>query len=112
MQNNFIIGQISDTHFVDKKQKLFDKYDTYKRFVDTIETCNKLIKNPDLYVISVDLIHDDEVFYKDFFELCNKFKRPIYPMMGNHDKRKALRSFVKSDLTDENGYLNLSLIHI
>jgi len=109
MQNDFIIGQISDTHFVDKKQKLFDKYDTYKRFVDVIETCNKLMKIPDLYVISGDLIHDNEIFYKDFFELCNKLKRPIYPMMGNHDKRKALRSFVKSDLIDENGYLNYTI---
>ena len=36
MQNDFIIGQISDTHFVNKNQKLFDKFDTYKRFLDTI----------------------------------------------------------------------------
>ena len=73
MQNNFIIGQISDTHFVDKKHKLFDQYDTYKRFVDTIETCNQLMKNPDLYIISGDLIHDDEIFYKDFIVFISSY---------------------------------------
>ena len=109
MQNDFIIGQISDTHFVNKNQKLFDKFDTYKRFLDTIETCNQLIKTPDFYIISGDLIHDNEIFYKDFFELCNKLKKPIYPMMGNHDNRKAIRNYVKNELIDENGYLNYTI---
>jgi hypothetical protein len=35
MKKNFIIGQISDTHFVNKNEKLFDKFDTYTRFVKT-----------------------------------------------------------------------------
>ena len=77
MQNDFIIGQISDTHFVNKNQKLFDKCETYKRFLDTIDTCDHLIKTPDFYIISGDLIDDNEVFYKGFFELCNKIKKRI-----------------------------------
>ena len=56
MQKNLLIGQISDTHFVNKNEKLFDKYDTYTRFVKTIKTCNELEKIPDLYIISGDLI--------------------------------------------------------
>ena len=100
MKKKFIIGQISDTHFVNKNEKLFDKFDTYTRFVKTIETCNELLEIPDFYIISGDLIHDNESFYKDFFKLCNNLKRPVYAMMGNHDKRNALKKYVKSDLID------------
>ena len=109
MQNNFIIGQISDTHFVSNNQKLFDKYDTCSRFEDTIKTCNQLKDKPDFYIISGDLIHDDEVFYRDFFELCNQLEKPVYPMMGNHDKRQALKKYVKNNLIDKNGYLNYAI---
>mgnify|MGYP003956333293 CR=1 FL=1 len=109
MQSDFIIGQISDTHFVDKNHKLFDKYDTYSRLVNTINTCNKLIRKPDFYIISGDLIHDDETFYKDFFELCNNLEKPVYPMMGNHDKRYALKKYLKSNLIDQYGYLNYTI---
>ena len=109
MQNNFIVGQISDTHFVSNNQKLFDKYDTYSRFEDTIKTCNKLMNKPDFYIISGDLIHDDEDYYRDFFELCNQLEKPVYPMMGNHDKRQALKKYAKNNLIDKNGYLNYTI---
>ena len=97
MKKSFIIGQISDIHFVNKNEKLFDKFDTYTRFLKTIKTCNELQEIPDFYIISGDLIHDNESFYKEFFQLCNNLKRPVYTMMGNHDKRNALKKYVKSD---------------
>ena len=106
MSKNFIVGQISDSHFVGKNQKLFDKYDTYSRFIDTIKTCNKLKNKPDIYIISGDLIHDDDIFYNDFFELCSKLNKPVYPLMGNHDKRESLKKYIKPNLIDKNGYLN------
>ncbi len=109
MKKKFIIGQISDTHFVNKNEKLFDKFDTYTRFVKTIETCNELLEIPDFYIISGDLIHDNESFYKEFFQLCNNLKRPVYTMMGNHDKRNALKKYVKSDLIDTHGYINYTI---
>ena len=109
MEKNLLIGQISDIHFVNKNEKLFDEYDTFTRFVQTIKTCNKLEKTPDLYIISGDLIHDNEVFYSDFFDLCKDLKKPVYPMMGNHDKRNELKKYVKSDLIDQHGYLNYTI---
>ena len=109
MQKNLLIGQISDTHFVNKNEKLFDKYDTYTRFVKTIKTCNELEKIPDLYIISGDLIHDNQIFYTDFFDLCKDLKKPVYPMMGNHDKRNELKKYVKSDLIDQYGNLNYTI---
>ena len=109
MKKSFVIGQISDTHFVNQNEKLFDKFDTHTRFVNTIKTCNELRKIPDFYIISGDLIHDNEIFYIEFFKLCEDLNKPVYTMMGNHDKRNALRKYLKSDLIDEHGYLNYSI---
>ena len=101
MQNDFIIGQISDTHFVNKNQKLFDKFDTYTRFVDTINTCNKLMKTPDFYIISGDLIHDNEVFYKNFFEDKTGSKAEVqtkkdkFKVVLNFNSSEALKAFVE-----------------
>ncbi len=109
MKNNLLIGQISDTHFVSNNQKLFDKHDTHERLLDIVKTCNQLNDKPDFYIFSGDLIHDDESYYKDFFEICHKLERPIYPMMGNHDKRDFLKKYVKNNLIDNQGYLNYTV---
>lgn len=109
MKNNLLIGQISDTHFVSNNKKLFDQHDTYQRLLDTVRTCNQLKNKPDFYILSGDLIHDDESYYKEFFEICKNLERPIYPMMGNHDKRDFLKKYIQPELVDEHGYLNYTI---
>ena len=72
MKKNFLIGQISDTHYVSSKEKLFDKIDTHNSFLRTIDACNNLDQIPDIYILSGDLIHDIEIYYHDWFNLCKK----------------------------------------
>ena len=76
---------------------------------DTVRTCNQLKNKPDFYILSGDLIHDDESYYKEFFEICKNLERPIYPMMGNHDKRDFLKKYIQPELVDEHGYLNYTI---
>ena len=106
MKKNFLIGQISDTHYVSSKERLFDKIDTHNSFLRIIDACNNLDQIPDIYILSGDLIHDIEIYYHEFFNLCKKLNRPIYPMMGNHDVRSGLKKHLSKNLIDEKGNVN------
>ena len=106
MKKNFLIGQISDIHYVSSKERLFDKIDTHNSFLRIIDACNNLDQIPDIYILSGDLIHDIEIYYHEFFNLCKKLNRPIYPMMGNHDVRSGLKKHLSNNLIDEKGNVN------
>ena len=110
MKNNFIICQISDVHFIDSFKKLFNQIDTTLKFKKTINFCNKLNPQPDLYIFSGDLIQDKSEYYKNFINISNHLQKPYYLMMGNHDVRNQLHKFISNkSLMDSNGYINFSL---
>ena len=110
MNNNFFICQLSDIHFTDDFDKLFNQINTAEQFKKAVNFCNNLNPQPDLYIISGDLIHDKSEYYKNFINITNLLQKPYYLMMGNHDVRDQLRKFISDkSLIDSNGYINFSL---
>ena len=110
MNNNFLICQLSDIHFADDFEKLFNQINTAEQFKKTVNFCNNLNPQPDLYIISGDLIQDKPEYYKNFINIANRFQRPYYLMMGNHDVRNHLQKIITNkNLIDANGYVNFSL---
>ena len=112
MNDDLIFCQISDSHFMNKGEKIFGQIDTYSQFVKVIEYCKNLNPNPDFFIISGDLIHDNPDYYHNYIELCNQLNKPYYLMMGNHDLRKNLKEYiVNKKLIDSNGFIIFSINH-
>lgn len=107
MDKDLLFCQISDSHFMSKGKKIFDQIETYSQFVKVIDYCKILDPNPDFYIMSGDLIHDNPKYYHNYFELCNQLNKPYFLMMGNHDIRTNLKeNIINKKLIDKNGYLN------
>ena len=107
MNNDLIFCQISDTHFMHKGERIYDQIETYSQFVKVIEYCKNLNPNPDFYIMSGDLIHDNAEYYQKYVELCNQLKKPYYLMMGNHDIRRTLKEhIINKELIDKSGFIN------
>ena len=112
MNENLLFCQISDSHFMNKGQKVFDQIETHSQFARVIEYCKYLDPNPDFFIMSGDLINDNPDYYIDYIKLCNQLNKPYYLMMGNHDKRKDLKkSIINKDLIDKNGFINFTIDH-
>ena len=110
MNNNFLICQLSDIHFTDGFKKLFNQINTAEQFIKTVNFCNNLNPQPDLYIISGDLIDGKPEYYENFINISNRLQKPYYLMMGNHDVRNQLQKFISNkNLIDSNGYINFSL---
>ena len=112
MNKDLIFCQISDPHFMNKGEKIFNQIETYSQFVKVIEYCKNLNPNPDFFIMSGDLIHDNPIYYHEYIKLCNQLNKPYYLMMGNHDLRKNLRDhIVKKELIDSSGFINFVINH-
>ena len=110
MDDSFVICQISDMHFLDSSERLYNQIHTATQFIKTINFCNKLNPQPDIYIMSGDLIHDKPEYYKKFINISNQLKKPYYLMMGNHDDRSELIKIIKNKkLIDKSGFVNFSL---
>ena len=66
MNNNFLICQLSDIHFTDDLKKSFNQINTAEQFKKTVNFCNNLNPQPNLYIMSGDLIHNKPEYYKNF----------------------------------------------
>ena len=110
MTEDFLFCQISDTHFMNESEKIYDQIETYSQFIKVIEYCKNLNPNPDFYIMSGDLIHDKPEYYQNYIQLCNKLNKPYYLMMGNHDVRESLKEYIiNKKLIDENGFINFTI---
>ena len=78
MTEDLLFCQISDTHFMNKGEKIYDQIETYSQFTKVIEYCKNLNPNPDFYIMSGDLIHDNHEYYQNYVELCNQLNKPYY----------------------------------
>ena len=110
MSKDLLFCQISDTHFMNKSEKIYNQIETFTQFVKVIEYCKELNPNPDFYIMSGDLIHDRPEYYQNYIKLCKQLNKPFYLMMGNHDIRSNLKEFVlNKDLIDKNGFINFAI---
>ena len=110
MTEDLLFCQISDTHFMNKGEKIYDQIETYSQFTKVIEYCKNLNPNPDFYIMSGDLIHDNHEYYQNYVELCNQLNKPYYLMMGNHDIRKNLKEhIINIQLIDKSGFINFTI---
>jgi len=110
MDKDLLFCQISDSHFMNKGEKVFDQIETYSQFIKVIEYCKNLNPNPDFFIMSGDLINDNPDHYANYIKLCKQLNKPYYLMMGNHDKRKDLRKYIiNKDLIDRRGFINFTI---
>jgi len=110
MSENLLICQLSDMHFIDSDKKLNGQVNTKQQFIKAINFCNSLDPQPDIFIMSGDLIHDNPNFYDKFIELSNKLQKPYYLMIGNHDHRNRLTKIISNKkLVDKYGYINFSI---
>ena len=110
MTEDLLFCQISDTHFMNKGGKIYDQIETYSQFTKVIEYCKNLNPNPDFYIMSGDLIHDNHEYYQNYVELCNQLNKPYYLMMGNHDIRKNVKEhIINIQLIDKSGFINFTI---
>ena len=110
MSNNFLICQLSDIHFIDNNEKIAGRIDTAQQLNKALKFCNSLIPQPDIFIMSGDLIQDNPNFYKKFIELSKILRKPYYLMMGNHDNRNRLKQIIPNkNLIDPHGFINFSI---
>lgn len=88
-----LIAQISDPHIKAGGKHSYRQVDTAKALRQAINKLNQLAPQPDLVLISGDLVdfgHPDE--YTTFKHILAELTLPVYLIPGNHDDRQHLRA--------------------
>lgn len=90
---------IDVSHYQIKSNKISNKYNNYKIMLLTDlhnrDITNKLVKivkdeNPDIIVMSGDMINEKVEGFDNFFKLCEKLKdKTIYYVFGNHEENMS-----------------------
>lgn len=90
---------IDVSHYQIKSTKISNKYNNYKIMLLTDlhnrDITNKLVKivndeNPDIIVMSGDMINEKVEGFDNFFKLCEKLKdKTIYYVFGNHEENMS-----------------------
>jgi 3',5'-cyclic AMP phosphodiesterase CpdA len=78
--------QITDTHILPPGELLYGVTDTAAHLRETILQINRMRPEPDLLLITGDLIEGPcEASYQHFIELIKPLEIPVYVIPGNHD---------------------------
>jgi 3',5'-cyclic AMP phosphodiesterase CpdA len=88
-----LIAQISDSHIVDRGELFAERVDSAAGLRAAIDTVNALETQPDLVLLTGDLVNDGTGSqYDHLVELLDGLRAPVLPLPGNHDDRRHLRS--------------------
>ena len=102
------IIHLSDTHIIDSKQKNLYGIDPAFRLKQVLKSINKFHKDASMIVITGDLVdRASNEAYENFFSIIKDFSIPIYPIVGNHDKRELFLKYFPKFQT--NGFVQYSL---
>ena len=87
-----LIAQLSDLHYRLEGDRLQGRIDPHKALVDTIEHIRGLNPQPDVVILSGDLVNDGEAEeYAGLARLLRRLPAPVYAIPGNHDQRDLTR---------------------
>ncbi|MEM7794199.1 MAG: phosphodiesterase [Cyanobacteria bacterium P01_C01_bin.118] len=106
-----IIAQISDLHVQIPGKLAYGVVDTNTLVTEAIGHLSKLTPQPDIVVISGDLVQDGTIAeYELLQNMLSPLQCPIYLMPGNHDQRENLRQVFASHAYLSNGTPHLSYV--
>jgi len=102
--NPTLIAQISDLHIKANGRLSYKKVDTQAALLRAIENLNALRPQPDMVVITGDLVDFGAVEeYQTLRQLLRRLQLPFRLMPGNHDDRQALREVFADHLYLQHG---------
>jgi 3',5'-cyclic-AMP phosphodiesterase len=107
MSKPLIVAQISDSHIKRPGELAYGVVDTAAALTRCVETLNGLTPQPDLLVISGDLVDngtDEE--YAHLASLLLPLRIPVVAVPGNHDAREPMRRALKLDYAHAEGPLD------
>lgn len=98
--------QLTDTHIVEPGQLLYGKVDTAAHLADAVEQVNRMSPQPDLVMITGDLVeHPGAETYNHFAQLIEPLRAPAFLIPGNHDSPRLMQKYFGSSpsfpLSDE-----------
>jgi 3',5'-cyclic-AMP phosphodiesterase len=87
-----LLVQLSDPHIVPKGELLLGGIDTARCFREAIEHVNRLDPQPDLVLLTGDLVNEGQSEeYEHLRELLDGLRAPFHLVPGNHDLTAVLR---------------------
>jgi len=87
-----LIAQISDFHLRPEGLLAYDVADTATPLKRTVETINRLNPNPDLVLVTGDLVDEGDLeSYRFLRRLLSPMRFPQVLIPGNHDHKETLR---------------------
>lgn len=91
-----MLVQISDTHVVERGKLLYGQADTARHLAETVSEINAMSPQPDLVLITGDLVeHPGPTTYSHFRDLIAPLRPPTYLMPGNHDDPEIMWGFFR-----------------
>ena len=88
------IIHLSDTHIIDSEQKNLYGIDPAFRLKKALKSITKYHKDASMIVITGDLVDTpSKEAYEVFHDIIKDFPIPIYPIVGNHDKRELFLKY-------------------
>ncbi len=88
-----LLAQITDTHVVEGGRRHYDRVDTSAMLAAAIAHVNGLVPQPDLVVLTGDLVNDGRPEqYEELVRLLAGVRAPMAAIPGNHDDRANLRA--------------------
>jgi 3',5'-cyclic-AMP phosphodiesterase len=104
-----LIAQISDLHIKPPGELAYGHVDTAAAFIRCIRELNRFAPQPDLVVISGDLVDAPlPAAYDHLVSLLAKLELPFAAIPGNHDSRELFRAALpKQDYAPTGAALNL-----
>ncbi|GLS22685.1 3',5'-cyclic adenosine monophosphate phosphodiesterase CpdA [Labrys miyagiensis] len=105
-----LIAQLSDPHLRPKGVLYHGIVDSNAMFAAAIEHLNGLSPQPDLVLVSGDIVDEGAPAEYEFArELLSAIRQPLLVIPGNHDEREAFRrSFADFDTTSRSGPLHFA----
>src|SRR5687768_4699593 len=91
-----LLAQITDTHIKADGKLAYGKVDTAGHLARAVEALNALHPQPDLIVVTGDLVDFGRVDeYERLRALLSPLRVPYFLLIGNHDSRAELREVFK-----------------
>lgn len=88
-----LLVQLTDTHIEEPGNLLYGKVNTAKHLRESVEEINAMSPQPDLVMISGDLVENpSEATYGHFAAIIEPLKAPVYLLPGNHDDPQLMKT--------------------
>ena len=99
-----LLVQLSDPHIVSRHETLLGGIDTTAFLRDAVDYVNRLDPEPDLVLITGDLVNDGTPEqYEHLMELLDPLRAPLHLTPGNHDVHEHLRAQAPTLVHDRRG---------